>query len=133
MKCLMILIACLTCIGCKSAAEALKALPPGTQLQSSTTGLKFSPQAIDGVPLVFGSHTSIITTAVPGDAGPNLNRFEAIAPWIHLKSTVATGTVGDEIQKAGGPEALRHLLGNASSNNTKQPAATETLPQAFKR
>ena len=118
---LSVLLLCFQFTGCQSAAEALKALPPGTQLQSSTTGLKFSPQAVDGVPLTFGSHTSIITTANPADAGPNINRFEASAPWIHLKSTVATGPVGDELQKAGGPEALRFMLGGDSQTPARKP------------
>lgn len=92
--------------GCSS----LDKLPPGAQLQSSTFGLKFSPQSVDGTPLTLGSHTLIITTAQPADGGPNLNRFEGQAPGVHLKSTVATGPVGEQLQQAGGPEALRHML-----------------------
>ena len=124
---------CIGFCGCQSAAEALKALPAGTQLQSSTTGLKFSPQAIDGVPFVFGSHTTIITTANPPDAGPNLNRFEAITPWIHLKSTVATGPIGDEIKKAGGPAALRYLIGDSSKHDPEQDAAVRRPPTRASR
>ena len=62
-----------------AGCNTLKSLPPGTQLQSSTFGLKFAPAAPDGTPLALGSHSTIITTAQPADAGVNLNRFEAKA------------------------------------------------------
>ncbi len=130
---LLLLFLTLTIVGYKSAAEAIKALPPGTQHQSSTTGLRFSPGALDGTPLTFGSHVSIITTAVPADAGPNINRFEAIAPWIHLKSTVATGAVGDELNKAGGPAALRYLLGSDKPNTAVDGLPPTPTPSGSNR
>lgn len=85
-----------------SGCNQLKNLPPGTQIQSSTFGLRFSPGAADGTPLSLGSHTSIATLPQPADAGPNLNRFEGLAPFgIRVKSTVATGPVGEELSAAG--------------------------------
>lgn len=95
--------------GCKGTAEVVKSLPPGTQLQSSTFGVKVAPNAADGTPLVLGSHSTIITTAQPENA-PNINRFEGNAPFIKVKSTIATGNVGEQLQKAGGPDALKILL-----------------------
>lgn len=95
-----------------AGCSALDKIPDGMQMQSSTFGLKFAPQALDGTPLVLGSHSTIITTAQPPDAGVNLNRFEAKAPYTHIKSTVASGNIGEQISAAGGPAALKHLLGN---------------------
>ncbi len=86
-----------------SGCSGLKNLPDGVQLQSSTFGVKVSPSAPDGTPFVIGSHTTIITTPQPPDAGPNLNRFEGGAgvAGATVKSTVASGAVGDQLEKAG--------------------------------
>lgn len=112
-----------TLTGCST----LKSIPPGTSIQSATYGLRFSPASVDGAPLVLGSHTFILTTPVPEGSGANLNRFTATAPGgITLKSTVATGSVGDELSKAGGPEALRFLLGNG--NEISKPLRPIPLP-----
>lgn len=91
--------------GCKAMS-----LEPGTQLQSSTFGLKVSPAAPDGTPIVIGSHTTIITTPQPATAGPNLNRFEGKAGirGATVKSTVASGPVGDQLKAAGGAAAVLH-------------------------
>jgi len=103
--------------GCNSLGD----MPPGTQYQSSTFGLRIAPQAVDSAPVVFGSHTTIITTPQPPDAGPNLNRFQGQAPFVDVKSTVASGPVGDELQKAGGPEALDRLLPSRTVPNPISP------------
>lgn len=92
--------------GCGS----IEKLPAGTQIQSSTFGVRISPQAVDGTPLALGSHTTIVTTAQPEDGGPNVNRFEGRAPGIHLRSTVASGPVGEQLREAGGPQAVRELM-----------------------
>ena len=42
-----------------------------------------------------------------------------------MKSTVATGPVGDQIQKAGGPAALRYLIGG-DKDTTVAPAVVLT-------
>jgi len=111
----IVLVAALGCSG-------LAKIPPGTQLQSSTFGVKVSPQAPDGTPLVIGSHTTIITTPQPTDAGPNVNRFEGTAglTGAKVKSTVATGPVGDELESAA--PALGILHG--------QPPAPASIPPA---
>ena len=105
-------------VGCLTAGcgcTAIEKLPAGAQMQSSTFGLRVSPQPIDGSPLTLGSHTTIITTAQPSDAGPNLNRFEGAAPGVHLKSTVATGPVGEQLREMGGPDAVRALVSPATA------------------
>ncbi len=100
---LLLLLFAVAVIGCKAMA-----LEPGTQLQSSTFGLKVSPAAPDGTPIVIGSHTTIITTPQPAAAGPNLNRFEGKAgiSGATVKSTVASGPVGDQLKAAGGAAAV---------------------------
>lgn len=110
------LIPCLPLIifhaaGCSSIDK----LPDGVQLQSSTFGVKVSPSAPDGTPFVIGSHTTIITTPQPADAGPNLNRFEGGAgvTGATVKSTVASGPVGDQLEKAG--PAIEAVTGNGST------------------
>ena len=110
---------CLPVLGCASVADVFKALPAGSQYQSTTFGVKISLRSSD--PFVLGSHTAILTTAQPDNA-PNLNRFEGTAPWVTVKSTVATGAVGSEIEKAGGPEALRFLIGGDAPPTTGLPA-----------
>lgn len=105
----------LLCVGLITGCSAVEKLPAGTQLQSSTFGLKISPQALDGTPLAIGSHTVIITTALPPDAGPNLNRFEGTAPGASVRSTVASGPVGEQLQHAGGTQAIDALLQRRSS------------------
>ncbi len=101
----------------------LEKIPPGAQIQSSTFGLKLAPQSPDGAPLTIGSHTLIITTAQPADAGPNVNRVSSDAPGVHLRSTVATGPVGDQLQAAGGTEAINSLLrpGESSERSAAPP------------
>lgn len=119
---LAVAVLCLSTIGCASIADVAKSLPPGFQHQSTTFGVKISPRSTD--PFVVGSQTSILTTAQPDNA-PNLNRFEGSAPWVSVKSTVATGAVGGEIEKAGGPAALRIMIGDHST------APTTGLPEGF--
>lgn len=99
--CLLVIVA----IGCKMGD-----LQPGTQIQSSTFGMKYAPAAPDGTPFVIGSHTVILTTPQPADAGPNLNRFEGKAgiSGATVKSTVASGPVGDQLKAAGGAAAVLH-------------------------
>lgn len=105
--CLVVLLA-VALAGCSSV---LKDLPAGSNVQVSTTGVRLSPQAIDG-PLILGQSTYILQTPTPTDAGPGLNRSEVQAglSGVKIKSTVATGTVGEQIEAAGGAEALRVLL-----------------------
>lgn len=106
--------------GCKAVA-----IPPGAQLQSSTFGVRIAPQDAAGVPLTLGSHTTIITTSQPADAGPNLNRFQGVAPGVNIRSTVATGDIGQQIDAAGGAEALRQLM-NPGSDVGPTPATEPT-------
>lgn len=101
-----ILIGAFLLAGC----QALEDLPPGTQFQSSTFGLRLSPRPIDGNPLTLSSHTTVIQTPPPEDAGPSLNRAEMYAPFVRLKTTVAAGPVGEQLEAAGGPAALEILL-----------------------
>lgn len=98
--------------GCTGTAKVAQSLPPGSQLQSSTFGVQVSPSAVDGTTFNLGSHSTIFTTAQPKDAGVNLNRFEGKAPAVHVKSTVASGPIGEQIKAAGGPAALNQLLGH---------------------
>lgn len=109
---LLVLLALCLLLGllASSGCTAIEKLPPGAQLQSSTFGVKISPQSLDGNPLTLGSHTTIITTSQPPDAGANLNRFQGSAPGVDVRSTVATGPVGEQIEAAGGAESLQHLM-----------------------
>ena len=119
--CSAIVLLTMAAAGCSTLGD----LPAGSQLQSSTFGLRLSPSSIDGAPLTLGSHTFIATTAQPEGAF-NLNRFQAVAPMgINIRSTVATGDVGEQIREAGGPEALRYLLGPGDAGT---PPAAGTLP-----
>ena len=107
-----------------SGCSSIDKLPPGTQVQSSTFGLKVAPQAPDGTPLTLGSHSLIITTEQSENAGPNLNRFQGRAPGVEIRSTVATGPVGEQLREAGGPEALRQLLQDRTGSDSSP--VTET-------
>lgn len=100
------LMLCLS--GCSSI---LKDLPPGSNIQVSTTGVRISPQAVDG-PLILGNSTYLVQTPTPADSGPGLNRNQVRAGLlgVDITSTVATGTVGEQIKAAGGPEALDRIL-----------------------
>lgn len=121
-RALTLALACgLALIGCKALE-----LPPGTQLQSSTFGLKVSPSAPDGTPLIVGSHTTIITTPQPENAGPNLNRFEGTAgiTGANVKSTVASGPVGEQLKAAGGAASVLHPPDAPAS----QPAGVPPSP-----
>lgn len=100
------LLLVITLCGCSS----LDKIPAGAQVQSSTFGIKLAPDAPDGAPLTIGSHTLIITTAQPEKGGPNLNRVASDAPGVHLRSTVATGPVGEQLKAAGGTDAINSLL-----------------------
>lgn len=91
--------------GCTS----LDSVPAGAQLSSSTTGLRVAPGDPTGAPVTLGSHTTAITTAVPEGSAPNLSRHEWSLPFSRGKTTIATGEVGEQIERAGGPEALRAL------------------------
>ena len=115
---LIVVAACgLTSAGC----TAIDRLPAGAQLQSSTFGLRISPQSLDGTPFVLGSHTVVLTTSQPTDAGPNLNRFEAIAPGLRLKTTVATGPVGEQLKAAGGVPAIQALVAAPKETSKAEP------------
>lgn len=94
-----------------SGCSSLKDLPPGSNIQVSTTGVRLSPQAMDG-PFILGQSTYAVQTPTPADAGPGLNRNQVKAglTGIEITSTVATGPVGEQINAAGGPEALDRLL-----------------------
>lgn len=112
-----------------SGCSSLEKIPDGSQFQSSTFGLKFAPAAPDGAPFILGSHSLIVTTAQPPDGGANLNRFEGKAPGVTLKSTVATGPVGEQLEAAGGAEAIENLLRDRSSGSARGlPPTTELLP-----
>ena len=107
-------------IGCKTAA-----IPPGTQLQASSIGIDIAPQGVGGPHVTFGSKAVTVVTAQPDNA-PNLNRLAVKAPGIDLRSTVATGDVGEQLQKAGGPESIKALLHSPDGsavppNKTAQP------------
>lgn len=86
--------------GCKAIE-----LPPGAQAQASSVGVEISPQGPIGPHVTLGSKAVTITTAQPNDQ-PNLNRLAVDAPGIKLKSTVATGSVGEQIKAAGGLETV---------------------------
>ena len=108
----LLAVAVIVLAGCAGTAKVAQSLPPGSQLQSSTFGVQVSPSAVDGTTFNVGSHSTIFTTAQPKDAGVNLNRFEGKAPAVHVKSTVASGPIGEQIKAAGGPAALNQLLGH---------------------
>jgi len=95
--------------GCKAIE-----LPPGAQAQASSVGIDVSPQGPVGPHVTFGSKAITITTAQP-DGAANLNRLAVKAPGIAVQSTVATGTVGEEISKAGGLGAIERFSGEPSS------------------
>lgn len=96
-----------------SGCNAVEKLPEGAQFSTSTFGLRISPQPLDGNPIVFGHHSTILNTPTPPGAGPNINRHEIAGPFTHQKSTTAQGPVGSELEKAGGPKALGHLVSPA--------------------
>lgn len=120
-------VSCVVAVAFLSGCNAISKLPPGTQLQSSTFGLKISPQAIDATPFALGSHTTIITTAQPADGGVGLNRFEGSAPGVNVRSTVTSGPIGSEIEKAGGVPALEVLLRRAGTDATS--STTPVTPE----
>ena len=66
----LIVIAASVLSGCSSV---LKDLPPGSNVQVSTTGFRVSPQAIDG-PFIVGQSTYQLQTPTPEGSGPALNR-----------------------------------------------------------
>lgn len=101
------IIAAVLC-GCSSI---IKDMPPGTNIQISTTGFRVAPQAVDG-PIMLGQSTVSLQTPSPPDAGPSLNRNQVRAglTGVDVTSTVATGPVGEQIDAAGGPLALEQLL-----------------------
>lgn len=109
----LIVIAASVLSGCSSV---LKDLPPGSNVQVSTTGFRVSPQAIDG-PFIVGQSTYQLQTPTPEGSGPALNRtaVKATLTGVDIKSTVATGPVGEQIQAAGGAESLEVLLGDPDS------------------
>lgn len=108
-------------------------LPQGTQFQSSTFGIRLSPLSPDGTPFVLGSHTAIVNTPTPQDAGPNINRYEINAPGIRSKSTVGSGPVGEEIEKMGGPDALKILLAPDVSSQLPTPLSPELIDSLQRR
>ena len=116
---LSLVVMFLSVTGCSSV---LKDLPAGSNVQVSTTGFRVSPQAIDG-PFIVGQSTYQLQTPTPEGSGPALNRtaVKATLTGVDIKSTVATGPVGEQIQAAGGAESLEVLLGDPSS----APSATE--------
>lgn len=124
------LSAVLLASACAAGCKAMN-LEPGTQLQSSTFGLKVSPAAPDGTPIVIGSHTTIITTPQPAAAGPNLNRFEGKAglSGATVKSTVASGPVGDQLNAAGGAAAVLYPP-DAPANTAAGAPPSPALPSS---
>jgi hypothetical protein len=82
------------------------------QMQISTTGFRVAPQYLDA-PLILGQSTVSVQTPTPEGSGPGLNRNQVKAGFggIEITSTVASGPVGAEIEKAGGAQALGILLG----------------------
>lgn len=109
--------------GCKAAQ-----FPAGAQLQASSVGVEIAPQGAIGPHVTLGSRAVTITTAQP-DGAPNLNRFEVEAPGTRLKSTVATGPVGEQLRAAGGPDAIGQLMHSGSSPLPSQrPALVPTPP-----
>lgn len=112
-----------------SGCSLLDELPAGSQLQSSTFGIRLAPQDPTGTPLTIGSHTTILTTPPPEKTGPGLNRYELAAPGIASKSTSAIGGVGEQLEKAGGPEALGHLVNPAESRPLIELPRTDTEPE----
>ncbi len=119
----LIVFAATVLSGCKSFE-----LPPGAQAQASSVGIDVAPQGPVGPHVTFGSKAITITTAQPENA-PNLNRLSVEAPGIQVRSTVATGPVGEEIQKAGGLGAIERFSGDTSSTAPRtdlgQPATDD--------
>lgn len=119
-------IAAIAATGCSTI---LKDLPAGSNVQVSTTGFRFNPRSPDA-PLLLGQSTFLLQTE-PTDDRPMLNRTKVIAPGIDITSTAASGDVGDELQKAGGPEALRELLQNQSTQPSRGGALDSLLPGPY--
>lgn len=119
---LMILLMLLSMWGCSSTRKLVEALPPGTSFQSSQTGIQFSPESMS--PLNFGN-SFIALQLPPPDNGVAINRsnIRASLAGVENTSTVTVGPVGDEIQKAGGADALEALL---RSQIRSQPATPPT-------
>lgn len=107
-----------------SGCSAIEKMPPGSQVHSSSFGLKISPSDPTGTPFVLGSHNFMLN--VPNEDIPSLNRFEGSAPFSRWKATTASGSVGDELQKAGGPDALRQLVSPIEEPET--PALQTPVP-----
>lgn len=106
-------------IGCRGSGPLL---PPGTQAQASSVGIEIAPQGPIGPHITFGSKAVTIVTAQPDNA-PNLNRLAVEAPGIKLKSTVATGAVGEQIRTAGGLPAIQEFSADSPAPIT--PATTD--------
>ncbi len=107
--------------GCKGIE-----LPAGAQAQASSVGIELAPQGPIGPHLTFGSKAVTITTAQPDNA-PNLNRLAVEAPGINLRSTVATGPVGEQVKQAGGLSAIEAF---SQENSPAQPRADPSGPPA---
>lgn len=99
----------LSLVGCSSTRKLVESLPDGAAIQYSLTGIQFTPESLS--PLNLGTTTLSITLPQP-DGSPGLNRYNlrASLAGVESTSTVATGPIGDQIEAAGGPEALEALL-----------------------
>lgn len=107
---LLILFVGLCCLtGCSSTRKLVEALPAGSAIQYSLSGVQVTPESL--APINLGTTTLSITLPQP-DGAPALNRYnlQASIMGVESTSTVATGPIGEQIEAAGGPEALQALL-----------------------
>lgn len=122
------------CTGCtKNTREFVKSLPPGTGMQYSVSGVQVSPESLS--PVNFGTTTLAIQLPHP-DGKPVLNRYnlEAGLGGVKSTSTVASGPVGEELEKIG-PEGLKAILDPASAPllpaiaaESGDPSSSEPVP-----
>lgn len=109
------------CTGCtKNTREFVKSLPPGTGMQYSVSGVQVSPESLS--PINFGTTTLAIQLPHP-DGKPVLNRYnlEAGLNGVKSTSTVASGPVGEELEKIG-PDGLKAILDSPTRSAPLLPA-----------
>lgn len=102
----------------------------GTQTQLSISALDIKPPpGLESMPRVaLGSFVAIHSQPQPeGEAG--LNRFHLVTGGIEAKATVTSGPIGNEIAKAGGPQALAALVAHAQPGHSVPELNKNEMPE----
>ena len=120
-----------TAAGCKSTAEMLSSVEPGTAVQVQAVGVQFAP-GNPMAPFVLG-HSHIAIQKAPTGDDLLINRIDTRAGLggVRNTGTQASGPWGEQIQAAGGQATLDSLLQSRVPAALPTPAgATEPDPTA---